>query len=399
MEQKYTIKDRAFWQIVISLGAASFFIFAVLFCMQPILPILTKDYQIPVSIASLSMSLTTIGLIFGLITIGFLSDRKGRTSFIYLSIISSAILLLIIPFMQAFILIVIFRFFQGFTLAGLLATALAYMAEEIDPKYFGFAATLYIATNAIGGMMGRFVTGYLAEALSWQTALLILGAFGIFTLVFTFFTLPKSKHFTKSNRKFKVDMIGFIVHLKNPSLLLMFGLGFVLQTSFTGLWTYLPFHLLAEPYKLSLQQISYFYFAYSVGTISAPVAGWLSNKFQLSNIRVTGVAFLALGMLFTIGQPLFAIIVGLGIMCLGFFISHSIATATVAQEATHHKGSASSLYLVSYYLGVASGTTLLAPVWENFGWNGIVLFTALLPVVYVVIVKIMQFQIKRRVES
>lgn len=397
-QHKYTIQDKAFWKIVVGLGATSFFIFATMYCMQPILPVLTKDYQITISFASLSMSLSTIGLIIGLIVSGFLSDRKGRTLFIHLSILSTAILLFIIPLMKSFILVILFRFIQGFTLSGVLGAALAYISEEVDRKHLGFATTLYIACNSMGGMIGRFITGFFAESLSWQTALYLLGSFGLIIFLFVFFTLPKSRYFKQTTTTLMEDMAGFLYHFKNPSLLLMFGLGIVLQTSFTGMWTFLPFHLLAAPYELSLQQISYFYFAYSLGVIGAPIAGWLSSKYSLSNIRVTGVVFLTIGMFITLGSSLYAITLGLSIVCLGFFISHSIAATTVSQEAEAYKGSASSLYLVAYYIGVSAGTTLIAPIWEKFAWQGIVLFAALLPSIYVIIVKITKAKLKRRTE-
>lgn len=393
------MNDRAFWKIVIGLGLTSFFIFATMYCLQPILPLFTKDFDISISYASLSMSLSTVGLIFGLLTIGFLSDRKGRVLFIHLSIFFTTIILFIIPFMKLFWLIILFRFIQGFALSGVLAAAMAYMAEEIHQKHFGFAATLYISCNSVGGMMGRFIAGFLAETYSWETSLYILGLFGTFTFLFAFFTLPKSNNFTKSSVHFVEDMKGFLVHFRNPLLLLMFGLGIVLQMAFTGMWTFLPFHLLEDPYNLSLQQISYFYFAYSLGVVGAPIAGWLVGRFSLSTIRLVGVIILSVGMFIALGSSLLVIIIGLSVICLGFFVSHSIATATVSQEATHHKGSASSLYLVAYYIGVAMGTTLLTPLWERFNWYGIILFTALLPLIYVGVVKLVQFKLKRRAET
>lgn len=394
---QYTIKDSAFWKIIIGLGMASLFIFATMYSLQPILPVFTEDFHIPISYASLSVSLTTVGLIIGLVTIGFLSDRKGRFLFIHLSIISSSILLFIIPLMESFSFIILFRFVQGFTLAGVPAAALAYMVEEIHPKYFGFAATLYISCNSLGGMIGRFITGYIAELHSWQMALYTLGGFGLITFLVVLFTLPKSKKFIQSSKPILEDMKGFLVHFKNPLLLLMFGLGIVLQTAFTGMWTFLPFHLLEEPYHLSLQQISYFYLAYSLGIVGAPIAGWLTNRFSIGQIRIVGVIILSIGLFITLGSSIIAISIGLSLVCLGFFVSHSITTTTVSQTATHQKGSASSLYLVAYYIGVAIGTTLLTPLWNAFSWNGIIIFTALLPVIYVAIVKMAQRRLKRKV--
>lgn len=394
-QQQYTTKDKSYWYIVLSLGLASFFIFATMYSFQPILPVLVELYDIRISYASLTMSLHTIGLVIGLIVVGFLSDRHGRRSFVFLSISLTTLIIFLLPTLPHFSLIVALRFIQGFTLAGVLSAALAYMSEEINPRYFGFAATLYISCNSFGGMMGRFVSSYLVEAYSFQFTLYILGVFGVLTLVLVIYSLPKSVHFEQSTKLFSEDIKSFLYHLRNPHLLLMFGLGAVLQISFTGMWTFLPFHLMEDPFNLSLQQIAYFYFAYSLGTIGAPIAGWLSQKYDLSTLRITGVIILTLGMLITLGNSIVYTVIGLSIICLGFFTSHSLASATVTDEATTFKGSASSLYLVSYYLGVAIGTTFLTPVWERFAWKGIIVITALLPIAYVIIVKSVQFILKR----
>lgn len=387
-QQRYTTRDKSYWHIVFGLGLASFFIFATMYFFQPILPILIETYNIPIAYASLTMSLHTVGLIFGLIVIGLLSDRKGRRLFINWSIFTTTLIIFLLPITSYFWLIVLLRFIQGFALSGVLSAALAYMAEEINPRYFGFAATLYISSNSVGGMTGRFVSSYLVETYSFAFSLYILGIFGLFTLLFVVLALPKSNYFIESSKQFSEDIKGFLFHLKNKQLLLMFGLGMVLQTSFTGMWTFLPFHLIEEPFNLSLQQIAYFYLAYSLGTVGAPIAGWLSRKYSLATLRITGVVILTVGMLITLGASLFSMIVGLSVVCLGFFISHSLASATVSGVAKQFKGSASSLYLVAYYFGVAIGTSLLTPIWEKFAWQGIIFITAFLPIFYVIIVKV-----------
>ena len=389
-QSRYTTRDRQYWQLVFGLGIASFFVFATMYFFQPILPVLIEQYDINISFASLTMSLHTVGLIAGLIVIGFVSDRKGRRLFIFLSILLATIILFLLPFIPYFSLIVILRFIQGFTLAGVLAVALAYMAEEIDPKYFSFAATLYISFIGFGGMMGRFVSSYLVEKYSYIATLYVIGTAGIITLLIIMILLPKSIHFYESERRFKEDIKGFTYHLKDRNMLLMFGLGMVLQISFAGMWTFLPFHLIKEPFQLSLQQIAYFYLAYSFGMIIAPIAGWLARKYSIRTLRVIGVVVLTSGMVITLGMSLAYIIIGLAVICIGFFTSHSLASATVSKEAKQFKGSASSLYLVSYYLGVAIGTTALAPIWNMFEWKGIIAITGLLPFIYVIIVRIVR---------
>ena len=359
------------------------FIFAAMYAVQPLLPVFTQEFNIPVSYASLSLSMTTVGLIIGLIVLGFFSDRNGRALYIKLSLIGSVIPFLLMPLTDSFLLIIILRFFQGFALAGVPAAAFAYIGEEIHKKAVSFATALYISSNALGGMLGRVLTGYITEQFSWGTAFYILAAIGSAVFVITLFTLPRSRNFIPTNTSFTKDIAGFLYHLKNPALVVIFGLGIILQLSFTGVWTYLPFHLTAPPYSLSLEAVSYTYLAYGLGIIGSPLAGWLAGKFGLRKVRIVGVLVLSFGILLTMSTSVMIIAIGLCIACLGFFTAHSLTAASVNREAEHHKGSASSLYLVAYYVGVTAGSTLLSPLWESYGWNGIIIFTTILPIVYV----------------
>ncbi|MGN7385900.1 MFS transporter [Sporosarcina sp. SAFN-015] len=384
----YTIRDLQFWKIVLGLGFASVFIFASMYSMQPLLPLFTTEFGISVSYASMAMSMTTIGLIVGLIVLGFFSDRNGRKVYVYLSLIGSVIPFLIIANTESFLLIVILRFVQGFALAGVPAAALAYISEEVHKNFTNIATALYISFNSLGGMVGRFMTGFIAEQASWQMSLYILSIFGMVLFIVLLLALPKSRNFVPTDTTFLKDIEGIVFHLKNPSLLVVFGLGIILQLSFTGVWTYLPFHLIDPPYSLSLETISYLYLAYGFGVVGAPLAGWLSGKFGLRNVRFVGIVLLVLGIGVTAFSSLIVTIIGLCIVCLGFFTAHSLTAASVSKEATHHKGSAASLYLVSYYIGVAMGSTLLSPLYGSFGWGGLVAFTAILPIVYVGMIRL-----------
>src|SRR5699024_3466379 len=150
---------------------------------------------------------------------------------------------------------------------------------EIDSTYVAFATALYIAANSAGGMAGRFLIGTRAEGKSWEFAFISLGVFGGVIFVYALIALPASTRVVPSDGAFAADLAGFLIHLKNRNMLVMFGLGVVLQVSFTGMWTYLPFHLIDPPYELTLGQIAFFYLAYSFGIIGAPIAGWLTAKY------------------------------------------------------------------------------------------------------------------------
>lgn len=379
----YSIKDRQFWTIVTSLGGASVFVFAAMYSVQPLLPFFKEHFQISVSYASLSMSVTTVSVIIGLIILGFLSDRHGRLLFIHLSIMLTIIPFLFMPLTDSFYIIILLRFIQGFAIAGVPAAALAYISEEINHQAMGLATALYISCNALGGTIGRLMMGSITERFSWETAFFSLALLGFIIFIVVWLTLPKSRNFTKNNRTIQNDLHGFWLHLKNPNLLILFGLGIILQLSFTGMWSFIPYYLTAPPFLLSLKTISFIFLAYCLGIVGSPITNTLAGKVGINVIRTFGVLLLVSGILLTLSKSLFIIIVGLCIACLGFFTAHALTSATVSQTATHQKGSASSLYLVSYYIGVASGSTLLSPIWSLFKWQGIVIITVFLPIIYI----------------
>lgn len=386
MQEGYTIRDVRFWVLVIGLGLASMFIFAAMYSVQPLLPLFTKEFGVSVSYSSMTMSAMTIGLIIGLVTIGFLSDRKGRRQYVAWSLLLSALPFFLIPYIESFGLIVALRALQGFALAGVPAVGLAYLNEEIHPKFRSIATALYISFNGIGGMSGRVLTGVLAERYSWQLAMLILAGSGLVMFVLLLFTMPKSRNFKPSIVSMREDLKGMFVHFKNPQLLLIFGLGLVLQFSFTGVWTFLPFYLAEPPFQLPLDSISLTYFAYGMGIIAAPIAGFLAARFGVSRVRSISIFVLSAGVFLTIVPSLHLVIIGMCVICAGFFTAHSLTATSVSNVATHHKGSASSLYLVAYYVGVAIGSSVLGPVWEQGGWQPLVYVTALIPVLYLMLV-------------
>ncbi|GAA0589929.1 MFS transporter [Virgibacillus siamensis] len=383
----YTMHDLYFWRITVSLALASFFVFASMYAVQPLLPVFVKKFDVTVSGSSLALSLTIIGLIIGLVVLGFLSDRNGRTVFIKLSLVGSVIPFFLIPLSDSFFLLLVLRFVQGFALAGLPAASLAYLSEEIDRRSVQVATALYISSNALGGMIGRVLTGYLTDHYSWELSFYVLAVIGAVILVAVLFMLPKSQFFEPSELTFSRDIKSFMFHLKNPVLLLIFGLGVVLQFSFTGIWTYLPFYLEGPPFSLSLVTISNMFLAYGLGVVGSPVAGWLASRIGLRKVRIAGIVVLSCGILMTLSGVLWLLIIGLCVACLGFFTAHSLTAASVSDQVSHHKGSASSLYLVSYYVGVSLGSTAMGPAWSLFGWTGLVLLAAILPVIFIFIVQ------------
>lgn len=385
----YTIKEAAFWKISILLGATSVFIFANLYSFQPILPVLAKEFNVSSTYISLTFSFSIIGLIIGLNIFGSLSDRLGRKNFILLSLFCSSLLLVLIASTNYLPLILALRFLQGIVTGALPASALAYLNEEIDKQDQKFAIAFYISANAIGGSLGRVMAGVITHYYSWHIALYIFGSLGLITAIIMLFLLPKSSNFSPSQGSLLSTFSGIGYHLKNPVLRRYFLIGLIIQLTYTGIWTYLPFHLSHAPFFLSTAAISSFYLALMLGIPSAPIVSLLTNRFSLNFVLVSMLLLVGFGALLTIFNNLLIITIGLALLSFSMFAAHSLAAALINLHAECYKGTASSLYFVAYYIGVAIGSTLFAPVWHFLGWQVVVVIAAILPISYAIILHLM----------
>lgn len=381
-QSKYTLKDREFKLMMIAMTAASIICFATLYFVQPIMPFLVENFAISAATAGLSLSVAVVALIFGLFVFGVYSDRIGRDRLMIVTLTFTLIPLVLLPNVASFEAFLFWRFIQGFFIAGLPAAAIAYISEEVSPRSVSAGITTYIAANGLGGMGGRVIVGYIADVTSWQMSIYALFGIGVILLLVFYLTLPRSRFFEPSESSLRRDIYGMLIHSKNPQLMPVFTIGVLLQFSFTGPWTYLPFYLEREPFLLHVKDISFTYFAYTAGIIGSIVAGRLAIKIPKSRLVITGVFILIGGAWLTMIGSLTIVIIGLCLMCLGFFIAHSLMAAIVNERATHHKGGASSLYLVSYYIGVATGGTLSGLIWKQLAWIGVISISLLLiPVV------------------
>jgi MFS transporter, YNFM family, putative membrane transport protein len=113
---------------------------------------------------------------------------------------------------------------------------------------------------------------------------------------------------------------------------------------------------------------------YLTGSYSSPKAGALTSKFGRGAVLTVSISIMLIGLLITLFAPLVAIFIGMMLFTAGFFAAHSVASSWIGRRARRAKGQASSLYLFCYYAGSSVAGTLGGVFWNQYGWNGIVIF-------------------------
>ena len=365
---------RHWWRATLALGLGSFLVFLNLYQAHPLLPLLAAQFAIPPLEAGAALSATTAGLALGLLPMARIADRHGRR-LVMLATLSGAITLsVLISSLDNFSWLLLLRFVQGILLAGLPATAVAYMGEEFSKRALISAVGIYIAANSLGGIAGRVVAGLLAGALgSWQQAFLGIGLISLLLLPLVYWLLPPQQGFRPASARPGELVMALRQHLGSPLLVgayLIGGLNFMV---FLNQYSYLTFMLSQPPFSLPTQWLGLLFLTYLSGTLASSLSGRINRQLGTAHTMAGGIIIMISGALLLLLGSLAGILGGLLVASFGFFLTHASASSWVGQHVREHRAIASSLYLIAYYLGASLGGLYLHPFWEWGGLRGMVI--------------------------
>lgn len=358
----------AYRRATIALFCAGFSTFALLYCVQPLLPLLADYFKVSSSTSSLSLSVTTFSLAFGLLLSGALSESWGRKPVMIIALLAACILGVACAFVTDWTLLLVLRTLLGLALSGLPALAMAYVGEEFDPRSLPVAMGLYIGGTALGGLLGRLLAGVFSDVGGWQLAVGGIAGLGLLSCFLFIWLLPTSKHFTAQPLSIKGLLHNFADHLRNKELRVLFFLSFLLMGSFVAMFNYMGFHLLQAPFNLSSTIIGFLFVVYLLGIVSSNWSGRLVPRYGARNVLVGSLSIMLLGTLFCLISWLPTIVFGLALFTIGFFAAHAVASGMVGQKAGSARAQASALYLCAYYLGSSALGYAGGWVWDHWGW-------------------------------
>ncbi|MCQ4305983.1 MFS transporter [Stutzerimonas frequens] len=358
----------AYRRATFALFCAGFATFALLYCIQPLLPMLAAHFSVSAASSSLALSLTTLSLAVCLLISGALAESWGRKPVMAAALGLASLLGLASVLVDSWQLLLALRALLGLALSGLPALAMAYVGEEFEPESLPAAMGLYIGGTALGGMLGRLLSGLLSDLGGWQLALGGIASLGLLALVLFVWLLPASRHFKAQALSPRGLLANFRMHLGNPILRVLFLQGFLLMGGFVALFNYIGFRLAGAPFGLSSTFIGLLFVVYLAGIFSAGWAGRLVPRFGARRVLRGGVALMLLGVGLCATPWLVSIVVGLGVFTLGFFAAHAVASGQVGGHARGARAQASALYLCAYYLGSSVVGYGAGYVWDHAGW-------------------------------
>lgn len=360
-------------RVVAAFFFAGFCIFALLYCVQPLLPVFAHEFRVSPAESSLPLSLAIGAMALAILCAAVASEAFGRRGLMFVSMTTAALLNVGAALAPSWTALLVCRAIEGFALGGAPAVAMAYLAEEIEPKALGAAMGVYVGGTALGGMTGRIAVSVLADVFGWRAAVGGIGAAGLTAAIGFFVLLPPSRHFTpRRGLGLAHHLAAWAGHLRSRPLRLLYAVGFLVMGAFSALYNYAGFLLTAPPFRLSQTELGFIFAAYLFGVAASSVSGALAARFGRALVLSAGVILAAAGAALTLAPALPVVIGGIVLVTMGFFTAHSTASAWVGRQAQGAKAHAASLYLLAYYAGASLIGSAGGWFWAGMGWIGVI---------------------------
>ncbi|MGF7446324.1 MFS transporter, partial [Klebsiella michiganensis] len=113
------VKVSNYIRIILALALSGLAELASLFFIQPLLPVLAVEYDVPVSQVSIILSAETALLAIGLLFTGTLSDHYGRKKLIIVWLLLGGLLTMLCPLVESWAMLVALRAVIGLALSGI----------------------------------------------------------------------------------------------------------------------------------------------------------------------------------------------------------------------------------------------------------------------------------------
>jgi MFS transporter, DHA1 family, multidrug resistance protein len=340
----------------------------------PALPNLAKDFQTNPSLVQLSLTFFLLGLAFGQLVAGPISDVVGRRKPLLIGLITYFVVSLLCVFSPSIWTLIVLRLIQG--LAGSAGIVISraivrdlYSGRELT-KFFALLALI----NGVAPILAPVVGAQLLKFVPWQGVFIILSIVGLVMFFVVLFGLPET---LSAERKSAGGVQNTFIIFRNLILDRSFiGYALVQGLVFAAMFAYIsgsPF-VVQNIYGASPQMFSLIFAINGIGIMIASqttgrLAGWIHESkllvFGLGMSSIGGIILLILQLLHTslifILLPLFFVVSSVGVVNTAGF---SLAMQKQGKSA----GSASALLgvlslafggLVAPLVGIGGGHSAL----------------------------------------
>ena len=354
------------------IGLTAFLTVVDLFAVQAILPSLRAHYGVTPAQMGAAANASTFGMAIGGLTVAFFSRHINRRWGVLISLALLAIPTAMLAVAPSLTVFTVLRVVQGLFMSAAFTLTLAYLGEQCSTKDAAGAFAAYITGNVASNLVGRMIAATLVDYVGLAANFYVFALLNFAGAVLVYFTLTGAAPMAAGQASGRSPLSIWAEHFRNPSLRLAFGIGFCILFAFIGAFTYVNFVLVREPFMLAPMTLGLVYLVFLPSIFTTPLAGRAVDRFGTRKTFWGAMAVAAAGLPLLLASQFLAVIAGLALVAVGTFFAQATATGFVSRAATIDRGSASGIYLASYFIGGLVGSIVLGQLYVRFGWPGCV---------------------------
>ncbi|GGK57149.1 major facilitator transporter [Rufibacter glacialis] len=356
------------WVMTIATGL----VVANLYYNQPLLGKIAATFQVSEAAAGSLSMLTQIGYAVGMLFIIPLGDMLRRKRLIMVDFAAIILSLLLAAFAQNIEMLMVASFLIGATsvVPQLLVPMAAHLAK---PEARGRTVGFVMSGLLIGILLSRTISGFVGAHLGWRAMFFI--ATGLMAVLWgaLYFLLPEVHPEFKGSYKNLMKSLGHLIR-DQPMLRLVSLRGALCYATFGAFWTTLVFLLEEPPFNAGSDVAGLFGLVGAGGALAAAYMGRLSDKgnaFSVTTISVAMivVSYLVFGMS---SQSILGLVIGVILLDLGLQATHIANQSFIFSILPEARNRLNTVYMVTYFIGGASGTFIASHAWHLWKWDGVV---------------------------
>jgi MFS transporter, YNFM family, putative membrane transport protein len=354
------------------IGLTAFLTVVDLFATQAILPSLVEVYHATPAAMGVAVNASTLGMAIAGIVMAFLSRRIERRRGVLLSLMLLSIPTALLALAPSLAVFAGLRVIQGLFMASAFTLTLAYLSENCSAEDTAGAFAAYITGNVASNLFGRLMAAALVHHAGVAANFYVFALLNMAGALLVYVSLHRTSPAAAQGAAPSSSLTLWRTHLSNPPLRATFAIGFCILFAFIGTFTYVNFVLVRAPFAISMMSLGLVYFVFLPSIATTLGAGAAVRRWGTRATLWGALVLAAIGLPLLVVPDLGVVLLGLVLVGIGTFFAQATATGFIGRAATADRGSASGIYLASYFFGGLIGAAVLGQVFDRFGWTACV---------------------------
>lgn len=369
-----------------------FIIGADTFIISPLVPTISKYFNVNNSEAGLLVTAYSIGYAIFAFIFGPISDKIGRRFLLIVGLICFSVFGILCGFANNFKVLFLLRILSGISASAAAPQVWASIGDLIPFEKRGRVMGIVSAALAVSQLLGVPIGAFIASAGGWKSSFFALGITSIIVVLLSILYFPKTKTKTINGSAMSSQLLTSLksVLLNKHALSGLFVTLFLMFGSF-GMYSFLGVWL-SDSFKLTVNAIGSVIIFVGIGNLIGNLTGgFLADAFGKKKVAIVSMCSLSI-LLIILPYTSHNFILAMGCILLWFIsagISLSSLNSLLVGLVPSLRGTMMSLNSSFMYIGTTIGVAFNAIILNDLGFHSVGLSSGISVLISVILISIL----------